>query len=87
MFLTVTIKGNSYLLPKSIEFIFLLYFLPHFAEFQFCLNFGLDSFNILPPMMAPILLNEKLTIMNCIQREETKVVKFLNDNSSRAEFH
>ena len=32
-------------------------------------------------------LNEKLTIMNCIQREEIKVVKFLNDNSSRAEFH
>ena len=46
-FLTITIKGNSYPLPKSIKFIFLLYFLPHFAEFQFCLNFGLDSFNIL----------------------------------------
>ena len=36
--------------------------------------------------MAQILLNEKLTIMNYIQKEEIKGVKFLNDNSSRAEF-
>lgn len=38
--------------------------------------------------MAQILLNEKLTIMNYIQKEEIKGVKFLNDNSEvEQKFH
>lgn len=37
-FLFVTMKGNSYPLLKPTEFIFFIYFLPPFTEFQVCLH-------------------------------------------------
>lgn len=67
----VPLKGDPFThsVDRSTEVISLIYFLPQFAELQFCLHLGLDSFNILFPMTVQILIlnaNAKFYIRNYI---------------------